>query len=115
VDEHPDGISVGGVYQMIGNVWEWSSSQLAESMPPNVTVPAALRSIRGGAFNTYFENQATCHFQSGEHPLGRRPNIGFRLAVPMATLASLDTANAWNIVQEREAELDNKEPIAATA
>jgi iron(II)-dependent oxidoreductase len=106
---------VGGIYQLIGNVWEWSSSQLAESMPPSVTVPAALRSIRGGAFNTYFENQATCHFQSGEHPLGRRPNIGFRLAVPMASLASLDTATAWNMAQVRDAEVEAIVPAAATA
>jgi hypothetical protein len=43
-------------------------------------------SIRGGAFDTYFENQATCHFQSGEQSLSRRRNIGFRLALPMSDL-----------------------------
>jgi gamma-glutamyl hercynylcysteine S-oxide synthase len=96
VDAYPDGISVGGTYQLIGNVWEWSSSNLADSMPGNVTVPAALRSIRGGAFDTYFETQATCHFQSGEHPLARRPNIGFRLAIPMASLASLETIASFD-------------------
>ena len=47
-------------------------------------------SIRGGAFDTYFENHATCHYQSGEQPLSRRPNIGFRLALPMSDLEAAD-------------------------
>ena len=51
-------------------------------------------SIRGGAFDTYFENQATCHFQSGEHPLSRRRNIGFRLALPMSDLEAADDDDA---------------------
>jgi iron(II)-dependent oxidoreductase len=45
-----------------------------------------MKSIRGGAFDTYFENQATCHYQSGELPLARRANIGFRLALSMSVL-----------------------------
>ena len=40
-----------------------------------------LKSIRGGAFDTYFDNQATCQFESGEYPLSRRHNIGFRCAI----------------------------------
>ncbi|MEX2169756.1 MAG: SUMF1/EgtB/PvdO family nonheme iron enzyme [Pirellulales bacterium] len=117
VDAHPDGVSVGGVYQLIGNVWEWSASNLADSMPTNVTVPAALRSIRGGAFDTYFENQATCHFQSGEHPLARRPNIGFRLAVPMTNLASLESAHAFGSGIGRETQVAAEVEVipAATA
>jgi hypothetical protein len=50
-------------------------------------VPDTMKSIRGGAYDTYFESQATCHYQSGEQPLARRRNIGFRLALPMADLA----------------------------
>ena len=49
-------------------------------------MPETFKSVRGGAFDTYFENHATCHYQSGEHPLARRHNIGFRLALPMSTL-----------------------------
>jgi iron(II)-dependent oxidoreductase len=40
-----------------------------------------LKCIRGGAFDTYFDNQAACQFQSGENPLNRRHNIGFRCAI----------------------------------
>ncbi len=46
-----------------------------------------MKSIRGGAYDTYFENQATCHFQSGEHPISRKHNIGFRLALGACDLA----------------------------
>lgn len=88
VDAYPDGAAVGGVEQMVGNVWEWTSSTLDETTPQAVRFPSALRTIRGGAYNTYFENQATCHFQSAEHPLARKANIGIRLAISMDTLAS---------------------------
>ena len=40
-----------------------------------------LKSIRGGAFDTYFDTQAHCQFQSGESPLARKHNIGFRCAL----------------------------------
>jgi iron(II)-dependent oxidoreductase len=40
-----------------------------------------MKSLRGGAFDTYFDNQATCQFQSGENPVARRYNIGFRCAM----------------------------------
>ena len=86
VDEFADGASVGGVYQLVGNVWEWTVSPLCESADLTLHVPDTMKSIRGGAFDTYFESQATCHYQSGEQPLARRRNIGFRLALPMADL-----------------------------
>ena len=86
VDEYPGGKSVGGIHQLIGNVWEWTATPLVELGDPTLHVSESVMSIRGGAFDTYFENQATCHYQSGEHPLSRRPNIGFRLALPMCDL-----------------------------
>ena len=86
VDDFPDGESVGGIHQLVGNVWEWTGSPLTATAEPSLHVPETTKSIRGGAFDTYFENHATCHYQSGEHPLSRRHNIGFRLALPMAVL-----------------------------
>jgi iron(II)-dependent oxidoreductase len=88
VDDYPAGVSVGGIYQLIGNVWEWTSSsflgkQLPEDHLPSrgLALDAPMKSIRGGAFDTYFDNQAACQFQSGENPLSRRHNIGFRCAI----------------------------------
>jgi iron(II)-dependent oxidoreductase len=88
VSQFADGVSVGGVHQLIGNVWEWTSSNMrAEDQPGNtLTFDVPTKSLRGGAFDTYFENQATCHFQSGDGMLARKPNIGFRCAVGVGDL-----------------------------
>jgi iron(II)-dependent oxidoreductase len=101
VDEYADGVSVGGVHQLVGNVWEWSESPLSLTTDPSIHVPETFKSVRGGAFDTYFENQATCHYQSGEHPLARHHNIGFRLALPMWTLevAAEDDSQGDNVEQ----------------
>ncbi len=88
VDQFEEGVSVGGVYQLIGNVWEWTggSFRVGDHLAGRLELPTPVKNIRGGAFDTYFDNQATCQFQSGENPLGRRRNIGFRCAVGVCDL-----------------------------
>ncbi len=87
VDHYDNGLSVGGIYQMIGNVWEWMAGPYGSSADTTLSLPAPMKAIRGGAFDTYFENQATCQFQSGENPLRRKHNIGLRLALGACDLA----------------------------
>lgn len=83
------GVSVGGVYQLIGNVWEWTSGDfdLVDDDNKPLELPAPMKAIRGGAFDTYFEQQACCSFRSGEKPAARKHNIGFRCALGVCDVA----------------------------
>jgi len=89
VDRFPEGVSVGGVYDLIGNVWEWTRGNFNAGIPQHhgLVLEVPMRSIRGGAFDTYLDNQATCQFQSGEVPMARKRNIGFRCGVGLCDLA----------------------------
>lgn len=114
-EEFPGGMSVGGIHQLIGNVWEWTATPLVELGDTTLHVSESVMSIRGGAFDTYFENQATCHYQSGEHPLSRRPNIGFRLALPMSDLEVVnEDASSNDGVDEPVAKASTTEGELAT-
>ena len=88
VRQYDDGVSVGGIYQLIGNVWEWTRSDYVPSYfaPEEFIAESPLKSLRGGAFDTYFDNQATCQFQSGDIQIARKQNIGFRCAVSVCDL-----------------------------
>jgi iron(II)-dependent oxidoreductase len=93
VAEFADGVSVGGVHQLIGNVWEWTADCFAPEEPgrdPPLAAGPKMKSVRGGAFDTYLDSQATCHFQSGELALARKHNIGFRCAIGLRDLAPAD-------------------------
>ena len=107
VDEFAGGASVGGVYQMIGNVWEWTSSDFHLFQSAGGGEAAPLKSIRGGAFDTYFDNQATCQFESGEYPLSRRHNIGFRCAIGACDLVlAVPQGDAESTADAARAELE---------
>ena len=92
VDAYPAGTTVGGAHQMVGNVWEWTTGNFGAWCVPtqDLILTAPARSLRGGGFDTYFDSQATCQFQSGEDPTARKHNIGFRCALSVCDLASED-------------------------
>ncbi|HBO44651.1 MAG TPA: hypothetical protein DD670_12110 [Planctomycetaceae bacterium] len=105
VREFADGVSVGGVYQLIGNVWEWINAPFHGGGHPlgRLNFKTPMKAIRGGAFDTYFDMQATCQFQSGDSALARKRNIGFRLAIGVCDLV-LDYAAVDPTVRESLAE-----------
>ena len=89
VDAFAGGDSPCGARQLIGNVWEWTSSDFAAyDEGHDIDSEAPLKSLRGGAFDTYFPHQASWRFQSGDHLLARRHNVGFRCALCACDLAS---------------------------
>ncbi|MCA9266182.1 MAG: SUMF1/EgtB/PvdO family nonheme iron enzyme, partial [Planctomycetales bacterium] len=88
VTEFETGASASGAYQFVGNVWEWTRDELMiHHTKPEAGRQYRCKSIRGGAFDTYFECQATCHFESGDDPYARKANIGFRCVVSASELA----------------------------
>ncbi len=95
VSEHKSGQNPVGVRHLIGNVWEWMHDDFClwdqnTPFPPD----SALASVRGGAFDTFFEAQATAAFFSAERRAERRGNIGFRCAVSAVDVACEPTARA---------------------
>ncbi len=92
VTDYPNGAAPNHVLQLIGNVWEWSSTaydafddegrQIIAEMPMQV--------VRGGAFDTYFETQATSQFRTGQITLARTHNLGLRCAMDLDQATWLD-------------------------
>lgn len=85
VDEFPTGAAPNHVVQLVGNVWEWTDTEFLvtddESRPIVGEMP--MHVIRGGAFDTYFEAQASSHFRTGQIALARTNNTGFRCAMDL--------------------------------
>jgi iron(II)-dependent oxidoreductase len=83
VDSYPLGAAPNGALQLIGNVWEWTASDFMpvdENGKP-IVGDMLMKSIRGGAFDTYFACQATSYFRTGLPCLVRAHNVGFRCAL----------------------------------
>jgi formylglycine-generating enzyme required for sulfatase activity len=110
----PEGASINGVMQLVGNVWEWTSSSFGAWEPPGrkIETTMPLKSVRGGAFDTYFETQAHCQFQSGESPLSRRHNIGFRCALGFCDVVNMADAGDAQPAEESSNTVESEEVLA---
>jgi iron(II)-dependent oxidoreductase len=80
VTNYSEGAAPNGVLQLIGNVWEWTATDLeiTDEAGRPVVGDMLMKSIRGGAYDTYFSCQATSHFRTGLACLSRAHNVGFR-------------------------------------
>ncbi len=114
VDQYSEGISAGGIYQLVGNIWEWTMGDfgcddLNGALLAEPGGSPVLKSLRGGAFDTYFESQATCQFRSGDHPLARKHNVGFRCALGVCDVLARGAAESG---QDEHQSLDAEPQLA---
>jgi iron(II)-dependent oxidoreductase len=92
VNDYYEGSTPNGVYQLVGNVWEWVAAAFeceCQDESSRIVFEQPMAEIRGGAFDTYFENQATCQFRSGQPVLYRGANVGFRCCVSVDQLQAV--------------------------
>lgn len=91
VDDYYDGTTPNGIFQLVGNVWEWVASAYECQMGDSgyrILMEQPMAEIRGGAYDTYFESQATCAFRTGQPFLYRGRNVGFRCCVSADALTT---------------------------
>jgi iron(II)-dependent oxidoreductase len=85
VNACPGGAAPNGVLQLIGNTWEWTSSdfEATDREGRQIVGDTLLKGIRGGAYDTYFAWQAVSTFRTGLGCLARVHNVGFRCAMDL--------------------------------
>ncbi|MCH8966066.1 MAG: SUMF1/EgtB/PvdO family nonheme iron enzyme [Planctomycetes bacterium] len=92
VSNYPKGAAPNHVLQLVGNVWEWTDTefQTTDEAGHQIIAEMPMQVIRGGAFDTYFEIQATSQFRTGQISLARPHNLGFRCAMNLTDAGWLD-------------------------
>jgi iron(II)-dependent oxidoreductase len=96
VDGLPEGAAPNGVLQLVGNVWEWTDSDFVatDTQGQSLVADMVLKSIRGGAYDTYFRSQATSLFRTGIVGLARSHNVGIRCAMDLSAAPDPDVVPA---------------------
>ncbi len=89
VGSFPKGRSRFGPYDVVGNVWEWTSSWFGDYSAEAQSNPSGpengeRRVIRGGAFNGSYSSWLHPSFRYGQVPLAQSHGIGFRCASAVA-------------------------------
>lgn len=85
VTEYANGGAPNQVLQLVGNVWEWTDTEYTttDDCGRSIVGEMPMHVVRGGAFDTYFETQATNYFRTGQIALARAHNTGFRCAMDL--------------------------------
>ncbi|MCX8063676.1 MAG: bifunctional serine/threonine-protein kinase/formylglycine-generating enzyme family protein [Candidatus Hydrogenedentes bacterium] len=87
VTMHEEGKTPDGVYDLAGNVYEWTRDYflpytIARTRPDTVPTPP-LRTVRGGCWNSKAD-EVTCTARKGMFPETRINTIGFRCVIPIS-------------------------------
>lgn len=85
VSDYENGVAPNQIVQLVGNVWEWVDTEFNVSDDEGRAIigEMPMQVVRGGAFDTYFETQATASFRTGQLALVRTHNTGFRCAMDL--------------------------------
>jgi len=91
VDEYHQGCTPNGIYQLVGNTWEWVAALFdcgGDREGLRLVFDHVMGEMRGGAFDTYFGSHGTVQFRSGQSLHYRGPNVGVRCCVSADELES---------------------------
>jgi len=88
VGKFPAGSSRFGPFDVVGNVWEWTSDWYGDYGPNDADNPMGpatgdRRVIRGGAYNGSFASWLLPSFRYAQEPKAQSQGIGFRCAKPL--------------------------------
>ena len=91
VSQFAGGAAPNRIMQLVGNVWEWTDTALdiTDEEGRRIIGEMPMHVVRGGAYDTYFETQATSHFRTGLIALARVHNTGFRCALDLDRMAAI--------------------------
>jgi formylglycine-generating enzyme required for sulfatase activity len=74
---YPQGVSVEGIYDLSGNVWEWCLNE--ESSTTELRESNKTRVLRGGSWSGYVDAEPKAAYRLKQSPASRFGSFGFRV------------------------------------